>query len=189
MLAGTTRCGSLLESVTLVLLPASPPSTTVPYPFPPPTMREEKLFTESKGAGRNVVLIDLVTPSAVADTVTGVLVETPYVSKVKETVEDPAVAMTLGGSVNSAVFELDSCTDLSLAKTPTKFAFPLPSMPPVITLGTVTLESAAGRTVMLVFLVTPLEVALIKADVWVATAAVLTSNVALDCPAGIVTLD
>jgi hypothetical protein len=145
--------------------------------------------TEATCNGATVTVVLLVVTPSVADTVTAVVLGAIPAVIVNVTVFEPAGTVTCAGR-SSNDDELDSATTMPPAGAePVRVTVPVPVRPLTIVVGLAeTAESAGGVTVRFADLLTPGPDAVITTAVLALTGAVVTVNVALEEPAGIVTL-
>jgi hypothetical protein len=125
-----------------------------------------------------------------AETVTGVVLVAMPAVIVNVAIAAPAGTVTRSGTESSVEVSERSTVRPPAGAAPVRFTVPVPDRPLTIVVGLAVTESTlGGLTVRFAALLTPGPSAVITTDVLALTGTVETVNVALDAPAGIVTLD
>lgn len=140
--------------------------------------------------GRTVRLAVSVTPLNEAEIVAAFEHSTGLVLTVKVALVNPGDTVMLDGTVATEVLLLESATTAPPADAgPVRVTVPVEELPPVVLDGfNVSEVRTGGSTVIVAVCVTPPNAAVITAVVADATGVVVTVNVALVVPSGIVTV-
>jgi hypothetical protein len=188
--AGTVTPARLLESETTI-----PPvgalllNVTVPVELLLPTTLDGATDTDANRPARTAKAPVTLDAPVLAVTTTPVSVETAFVLTVKIASCEPAVTVTVAGTVAAASLESRLITNPPTGAFVSRLTMPVAVLPPATPAGEMVMTETRGAvTVRSAFAAVPLDEAVMLADVLTDTAVVVIVNVALVAPSATVTL-
>ena len=167
VILGSTEAGKLVHCRDTIIPPvrAGAVSVTVPLLIRPPVTDVGLRAYEARTIGTTVRLAVVLTPPAFAVRVTGVDFVTTTVLTVKGADVFPAVTVTLGGTVATAVLELVSVTTVPpVGAGPLRVTVAVDGKPPITLGGLMASDASNGFTVRAAFWMTPPADAVIVTD-------------------------